>query len=533
MSKLIIHPLGGLGEIGSNATIIETSNYNVVIDFGMLFPKDRFFEINYLSINPEVLNLDKPFILFITHGHEDHIGAISQLIKFYKPEKVYASNFTKNLIHHKLKQYNQSIKIETYTEDSVLAVDDIELNPVHVTHSIPETFGVIISHKTTGTNILFISDFKFDLNPLYEKPFNYQKIQNIFKGSKKNIAMLDSTNILNPGKTLSESALSTDLENIISQERRKFFTLFSSNVYRLKNILELSKKHNQKVVLIGRSIHKYLNIAEESKLLKLKDYPIREIEEVKNIESDNLVFILTGCQGEFKGATRRIVNGDHKQIKLKQGDLYIFSSKVIPGNEKEVYDLYNKLSEQNVEIISHREAKVHASGHPGREDLKELINLINPTHYIPIHGESYFLEKHSLWIKETFPDIDCIKLHNHDSLNAITLKAEQNRKPDDGLLLIQANNEPIEKAAISKRRKIAQNGACFISISSIDDISISLIGLPDSLDDELKRIERLIVQVLSDSKVKDYSEEIRIKIRQFFKSKLDYRPITYVHLHKD
>lgn len=527
MTKLLIKPLGGLGEIGSNTTVFETENYNIIIDFGMLFPKDRTFEINYLSVNPELFNNGKKNILFITHGHEDHIGAISQLLKTVALEEIHAPLLAKNLIHKKLSFFNMGASITTFTEDTELKFDDVEVHPVHVTHSIPQTFGVILKQKETS--VLFISDFKFDLNPSFERPFHFEKIQKIFDTAKTRIAMLDSTNILNKGKTPSESDVIPALDNALSKNKRTFITLFSSNIYRVKNILELSKKHNRKVVFVGRSLYKYMDIAQDSQLLNLADYNIKNEDEIKNSNDPSVLILLTGCQGEFKGATRRIVNGDHKQFKLAPDDQFIFSSKTIPGNEKEVADIYNKVSEQGVDILTDKDALIHASGHPGQEDLKELLSRINPTHYIPIHGESFFLQKHIEFIQENFSHIKPIKLFNQDSFDTNSMKPIQNNSENEPLLLIQNNDREIERGAISKRRKIAQTGACFISIKSRTEIEIDFVGLPDEANLYEEDLTDLMMRLTSKLPPGELAEEARIKARQFFKAKLDYKPITYVH----
>jgi len=533
MKNLRIFPFGGVGEIGSNMTVFETENHQVIIDYGILFPSDNFFDINYLIADSSQLSKEKKLTLFITHGHEDHIGAVTHLLLEYPEIEVIAPEFPAILLRHKLERRKLKKHITIYQPEDSFKFDQYTLHPVHVTHSIPQTHGLVFHSKEFTT--FFASDFKYDLNPSYERPFDTNKIKQLFAKSDTTLAMIDSTNILNENKTLSEQDLLGDLEKIITNNKRTFITMFSSNIYRLKNILELVKKNNKKITTIGRSLGHYLEAANEAKLLNLVDYPIIDIDAIQNYNDPNIIYMVTGSQGEFLGAAKRIINGDQKHINLCEDDQFVFSSKPIPGNEKTIYQLYNKLAEKNVEIINFRDMTIHASGHPGQEDLKQLISAIQPDYLIPIHGETYFLRKHITFIRNNFPKIKTKYLQNFEGIEVTASGLKSIKFDVKEPHLIHGNFVMIERAKISERRKMACNGVVFISLNhKTKNIQLQTKGLPEEMDEYLLKAKDLIdYTAFEELKNRDHDyviEQIRIKIRNFYHSVLGYKPITIVQM---
>lgn len=342
-SILSIKLLGGVDEIGSNMTVFETAKEYFIVDYGILFPNDDVFDINYLIVDYSDLDPKKRTTLFISHGHEDHIGAITHIVNYFFNFKVYSPDFAANLIRKKLLQRKLACPIKIYTDKDVINFDGFKVHPVHVTHSIPQTHGIVITGK--GISVLFISDFKFDLNPLYEKAFDIKKIQELFNKEETRICLLDSTNILTPGKTDSERDLLGDIDHLLSLKKRTFVTLFSSNIHRLRTFFELAKKHNKKISAVGRSIYNYLDAAQKSKIFNYEEFSFFNENAVSNPNSDELVVFLTGSQGDFMGALRRLANNDHKAFKFKEGDQVIFSSKPIPGNDKKISSIYNDFTQ--------------------------------------------------------------------------------------------------------------------------------------------------------------------------------------------
>ncbi len=530
-----ISPLGGVGEIGSNMTVFETIESYIIVDYGILFPSDDFFDINYLIVDIEDLKTDKEMILFMTHAHEDHIGAVSHFVQKFPKIQIHAPEFAYQLIKYKLESRKLPVNVDVYNKDSVFKFSEFEMHPVHVTHSIPHTFGIIWKALDDSLSTLFISDFKFDLTPSFEAPFDTEKVKRIFSSAKKRIALLDSTNILNPGKTVSETELIPQFEEIFEKKGRVFLTMFASNTYRMKNILDVAKKSGRQVSTIGRSITNYLTAANEAKILNLEDYKIVDFNSVQNYDHEKMLYIVTGSQGEFMGATKRIANGDQKNITLNHEDRFVFSSKPIPGNEKKIAKLQNQLTERGTELITSRDKLIHASGHPGQEDLKQLMQIANPTHLIPIHGETYFLRKHAEFSNEFFPHVSVHVLENFQGIDFTDNQIKHFALPKKEPLLIHGNYLVIEREKVSERRKLACNGLVTIAINQKEQmVSVETRGLPKSIDPQLLKLkEHIEYLAFSEFKKRDYDytkEQIRIKVRNFFKPTLGYKPITIVQL---
>ena len=535
-SDFKVYPLGGVAEIGSNMTVFEFKNQMLVVDCGILFPYEDFFDINYLIVDPSQLaDTNKDVILFITHGHEDHIGAIYHFLTLFPKCEVFAPRFARELILKKLDRDKISHPIHLYDEKLKLTFDKMTLTPVHVTHSIPDTYGIILTSQNNDLGILFISDFKYDLNPQCEEPFNTKKILQTFSLCNRRIAFLDSTNILNKNKTVSESELVDSFETILQRKKRTFITLFASNIYRLKNILDLAQKHDRKVCFIGRSLHRYLEAAESSHLIDTNKYPIVDIDSISNLKDSKLIFIVTGSQGEHLGAARRISLGDQKGISLDKDDLFVFSSKAIPGNEKKIYRIINKIAETDCTVITNNNMVIHASGHPGQQDLIELVEQVNPTDIIPIHGESYFLKEHINFIKKNFSSIQPHFIQNYDVLlfQGSQFKILYNSPRDP--VIIHGNKIPISRERISERRKMACNGLVVIAINhKTKNIHVETKGLPSDLDDKKVLIKDLCEHTaFQEYKNRDHDfvlEKIRIKTRKFCQGVVGYKPITIVSM---
>jgi ribonuclease J len=431
-NALEIMPLGGVAEIGSNMTLLKFNNQQIILDIGILFPYEDFFGINYLIPDFSALDFSKDTILFITHGHEDHIGAIEHILTLYPQIKIYAPPFAAALIQAKIKYRNLNItpKITVYNDGFELLFDAFKLCPIRVNHSIPDTFGITLTNTTLSLGMLFISDFKIDTEDYFEKAFNPKVLANIFNGFKNTYYLIDSTNILVKNKTASEKDLIPHLEQLISSDKRIFITLFASNIHRMKTILQLCKKYHRRPIAVGRSIINYTNIAYQTgHLCPVKDKYF-ELEQVDDLENTKNLYIVSGCQGDFFSNMRRIALNEHSKLKVKTNDLVIFSSKAIPGNEKIIFRMINSLIDLGAEVVTASDYLVHASGHPGQEDLKLLLSAFKPKYYIPIHGESYFLKKHCDFINSNFKNITPISIRNTDIIQIANDGSYQAHKRD-------------------------------------------------------------------------------------------------------
>lgn len=529
-------PLGGVEEIGSNMTLIRTNHEDILIDCGILFPYEDFFDINYLIPDFSILDASRLTSIVITHAHEDHIGALSHLISAFPHIKIYATKFAHNLISKKVGEKKLTFQYHLYHSQEELKFKEISITPVFVNHSIPETHGLIIAHEELDWAHLYISDFKVDLTASHEPAIDLNFIRNKLSQYKNTAYFLDSTNILNDGKTVSENELDSDLKKILERdEKRIFMTLFSSNVSRLNTITKFAKESGRKIVLMGRSLFTYMEAAWETGHLECNPEEFLLAEQGKMVDSKVLV-LLSGCQGDFLSALRRFSFGEDSHFKPAPGDLVVFSSKVIPGNEKKIGRIYNKITEFGAEIVTAYDALIHASGHPGKKDLELLISAFTPNYYFPIHGESYFLRKHKEFVEDKFPEVDTHVIYNYHEIHFLKDRIKIEVHEDKEPILIHGNGLVIEKTQISQRRKMATQGTVFISfLKNTGAITITTQGLPLMAQDLLPQLEKKLLKNIHDNLMnrKDdyFIDQVKISTRQFFNHMLGYKPVTEVHLY--
>lgn len=516
-------------------TVIRTEKEDIVIDCGMLFPYEECFDINYLI--PDFSSLDPARVrsIVITHGHEDHIGALGHFLRAFPEAKVYATNFTLHLIQKKLIEFNVILNYQVYGPADELSFENVDVYPVHVNHSIPETSGLIIRSRDRAWGALYISDFKVDLTSTHELPIDFDRIRTKLSECNQTAYFLDSTNVIYDGKTTSENELQGDLQSLMERsENRIFITLFASNVHRLNLIAQMGRASGRKLVLMGRSLRTYMEAAWETGHTTISPDEIFTPEQVKGQTGKFLIF-LSGCQGDFLSALRRFSFGEDSAFKPGPGDLVVFSSKVIPGNEKKIFRIYNKLTEFGATIITASDHLIHASGHPGKEDLQMVLKNFTPGFYFPIHGESYMLRKHYEFIREKYPQIAAHLIYNYQEVifGEGTVKIEEHEARDPRL--IHGKNLEIEKTQVSQRRKMATQGTVFITYQRTSDrLEVSQLGLPlmaQELSEILKK--KLHQHIHNDLRGRDESyikDQIKISTRQFFNNFLGYKPVTEVHL---
>ncbi len=529
-------PMGGVEEIGSNMTIIRTQNEDVIIDCGMLFPYEECFDINYLVPDFSTLDGNRLKSIVITHGHEDHIGGLGQLLQAFPHLTVYATKFTLHLIQKKLTEFPVTLTYKIYEPNEELKFDGVDISPVHVNHSIPETCGMIVRSKDRTWGALYISDFKVDLTSKHEAPMDFPRIQKLLGECKHTAFFMDSTNVIYDGKTTSEEELNEDLKALLDRpEDRIFLTLFASNVHRMNTIAEMAKKSGRKIVLMGRSIKAYMEAGFETGHTTISPDEFSEPSQVKN-ETGRMLVFLSGCQGDFLSALRRFSYGEDSSFKPGPRDVVVFSSKVIPGNEKKIYRIYNKLTEFGAEVVTASDHLIHASGHPGKQDLKLLLDHFQPDYYFPIHGESYMLRKHREWIESAYPEINVSVFYNYQEVifgdDMIKIQKHDHKEPR----LIHGKHLEIEKTQISQRRKMATQGAVFISYQKTSgNLQLTNIGLP-LIAEEMKEnlIKKLLQQIRNDLATRDetyFRDQLKISTRQFYNNFLGYKPVTEVHLY--
>jgi ribonuclease J len=529
-------PIGGVEEIGSNMTMIRGIDEDIIIDCGMLFPYEDSFDINYLIPDFSLLDPARFKNIIITHGHEDHIGGLGHLLKEFPELTVWVTPFTLHLIQRKLEEHKISMNYQVYIPGQELSFKNVDVTPVHVNHSIPETSGMIIRSKDRKWGALYISDFKVDLDSKHEAPIDFKTIKNKLSECEQTAYFMDSTNIIYDGKTTSENELHADLEHLMNRpENRLFITLFASNIHRMNAIAKMAKQSGRKIVVMGRSLWTYMEAARESGNSEITADELFMPDQVKGQNGKMLIF-LSGCQGDFLSALRRFSYGEDGSFKPVPGDVIIFSSKVIPGNEKKIYRIYNKLTQFGVEIITASDHLIHASGHPGKEDLRILLKNFAPNFYIPIHGESYMLRKHAEFIRKEYPQIKTEVVHNYQEVilgeNVIKVEDHVVKEPR----LIHGRGLEIEKSQISQRRKMATQGAVFITYQRTNgQMEVSTLGLPLMVSEHMDALKkRLLKQIQTDLHSREeayFKDQLKISTRQFYNALLGYKPVTEVHLY--
>lgn len=476
-AETLVVALGGLGEVGKNMYCVMHDDEIIIIDAGVMFPKDDLMGIDYVIPDFTFLkkNESKIKALFITHGHEDHIGGIAFLLQTVNIPVIYAPNQACGLISRKLIDRNVSYdNLKVYNEDTKVKFKHLTVEFFATTHSIPDSHGIIIS--TPNGKIVETGDFKFDLTPIGPMS-NIHKMSDTGKSGVK-LLMSESTNALSPGFSMSESKVDEALGEIFEKKTgRIIIATFASNIYRLKHIVETCKKNNRKIALFGRSMTNNIEISIEGGYIK--DDKIFVSSEVANtLPPEEICLLCTGSQGEPLAALSRIANGTHKQIKLRPSDTVIFSSNPIPGNNASVAKTINALYLQGVEVfINNSENEIHTSGHANEEELKLMIRLINPEYFMPIHGEYRMLKAHQdLAIDCDIPKEKTFLLENGDvlALNKKGIRKAGNIGADD--IYVDGNRIGDIGNVVIKDRKIMANDGILVAICNINMNTHKLIG---------------------------------------------------------
>ena len=395
-NKLKIIPLGGLHEIGKNMTVIEYRDDIIIVDCGMTFPEDEMLGIDVVIPDVTYLVENKNRIrgLVLTHGHEDHIGAIPYVVKKLDMD-IYGTPLTIGLLENKYKEHNLSKKrLHVVNAGDTVKLGKMEVEWIRVNHSIPDSTALAI--KTPLGYVYHSGDFKIDMTPISGKPIDLARISEI--GRKGVVAMIgESTNVLREGYTMSESKVGETFNRLFMQltENRIIIATFASNVYRVQQIINSAEKYGRKVVLSGRSMVNVTETAVRLGQLKVKKGTFVDIRDMSKYDDSELVLITTGSQGEPMSALTRIAYGEHRKIRLTPNDAIILSANPIPGNETDVSKVINRLLESGSEVIYETLSEIHVSGHACQEELKLILNLVNPKYFIPAHGEVRHQMKHA------------------------------------------------------------------------------------------------------------------------------------------
>lgn len=519
-AETLVFSLGGLGEVGKNMYCIMHDEELIIIDAGVMFPKDELMGIDYVIPDFTFLkkNEDKIKALIITHGHEDHIGGIAFLLQTVNIPVIYAPNQACGLIKRKLIDRNISYdNLKVYNENTKVKFKHFTIEFFATTHSIPDSHGIIIT--TPNGKIVETGDFKFDLTPIGPMS-NIHKMSDTGKDGVR-LLMSESTNALSPGFSASESKVEEELQEIFEKKKgRIIVATFASNIYRLKHIVETCKKNNRKIALFGRSMENNIEISIEGGYIK--DDKIFISPEVANtLPEEEICLLCTGSQGEPLAALSRIANGTHKQIKLKPTDTVIFSSNPIPGNNASVAKTINALYLQGVEVfVNNSENEIHTSGHANEEELKLMIRLIEPEYFMPIHGEYRMLKRHQdIAIDCGIPREKTFLLQNGDvlAMGKDGIRKAGNVGADD--IYVDGNRIGDIGNVVIRDRKIMANDGILVAICNINMTSHKLLGkvnittrgfiLVNENEELLNKIENVVTNTINKElakKIVNYNE---------------------------
>ena len=397
-SPVEVYALGGLGEVGKNIYCIENDNSILIIDCGVMFPDDSMPGVDYVipDFTHLVENQNKIKGLVITHGHEDHIGGIPFLLQQISSIPViYAPKIACALIRHKLEDDKMHVKtpIKEYSENDILTFGDFKVEFFHVTHSIPDSFGLFVT--TPQGTILETGDFKIDLTPV-DTDFNLSKLTR-FGDRGIDLLMADSTNAEREGYTKSERTVIRGIQDVFSEAPgRLIISTFSSNISRIEQIIETSMKFHRKIFVFGRSMESNIEAAREFGYIRVPDEYLASPEELRSLPADQITILCTGTQGEPMAVLSRIARGDHRFIRVLPGDTVVFSSSAIPGNTASINALVNQLTRLGASVVTNSVLNnLHASGHASRQEMRLMQKLARPKYFMPVHGEYRMLKLHA------------------------------------------------------------------------------------------------------------------------------------------
>ena len=545
--ELLFCPLGGSGEIGANMNLYaygkEDNQKWIIVDMGVTFADESIPGIDLIYPDPGFILEKKKDLLGIvlTHAHEDHIGAVSHIWPDLKC-KIYATPFTAVLIKEKFKE--KKIDISNYIKiiqlNGKINLGPFEIDFITMTHSILEPNGLSIT--TPAGTILHTGDWKIDPNPLIGSDIDKKKLKEI--GDKGVIAMIcDSTNVFSEGRAGSELDVRDSLLKIMELKNKKIIvTSFASNVARMETIFYCAKKTNRNICLVGRSMHRIYKAAKQCGYLQNLIEPV-DPRDAKKISRDKIIYLCTGTQGEPMGAMNRIVNDLHPDVYLEAGDTVIFSSKIIPGNEKKLYQLQNQITKADVEIITEENAFVHVSGHPNREDLKDMYSWVKPKCIIPVHGEHRHMKEHVVFAKQMqipqtllIENGDIVQIHPGDPKKID--KAPSGRMYLDGSIGVSADSR-----SIKERKNLSLNGYLEVTIiiannGKIKKPIISYKGIPEDevgetfifdMEDEITNICRTF-SLQSKNQERNLIDSLKQNCRRIIRDKTGKKPLTNINI---
>lgn len=542
-NKLRIIPLGGLGEVGKNMMAYETNGQIIIVDAGIMFPQNDMLGIDYIIPDFEYLTKrsDRVLGLIVTHGHEDHIGAIHHVIAEI-PVPIYATPLTRGLIEGKLLRNNSQHKaqINTIQAGETSNIGPFTIEYFHVNHSIPDAVGLGIT--TPAGLVIHMSDFKFDHTPVDGWPTDFAKLAE-FSTRGVDLLLSDSTNAERPGWTPSEMVIGPAFDRVFAEARgRVIVATFASLISRVQQVADAAVKNKRKMAFAGPSMIDNVKIARSMKYLNIPDEVIVPIEQALNMQDHKVVLMCTGSQGEPSSIVGRLSAGTNRQFDLKPGDTVVLSSHPIPGNEESISKTINRLLRRGAEVIHDGIAPIHVSGHAAQEEQKLLLNLVRPKHFMPIHGELRQLKRHADLAKQVgIEEANIIVVENGQ---VVELAGNQlmlgERIPGDYVFVDGESIGDIDHDVMRERSQLARNGIMLIDIS-LDKLTGRLLHEPEVLtrgfvspeDAEalLPEVRKRVMDVVNGGGL-DNEKEIIGAVKSYLHQETKRRPIVLVTLSK-
>ncbi len=539
---LKIIPIGGMNEIGKNLTVLEYQDDIMIIDCGLSFPDDDMYGVDIVIPDFSYLIKNKRKIrgVVITHGHEDHIGAIPYLLKVLNVP-IYATRLPMGLIESKLVEHNIKARKHTFKAGDKLRLGRFKVETIRTTHSIVDA--VCLSIETPVGRVFHTGDFKVDYTPIDGEPMDFAKLAEI--GSKGVMLMMaDSTNATRPGYTASEKTVGLALENIFRRSQtRIIISTFSSNVNRVQRIVDVAVQFGRKVTFSGRSMEKVAELAQQMGYLKIPAGSLVDLKNTRNLPDKEVVIITTGSQGEPMAALSRIANSDHRGIQLRKGDMIILSSSPIPGNEKTVSNIVNKFFELGAEVIYSDIAETHVSGHACQEELKLMHALIRPKFFMPVHGEYRHLKAHAALAEDQGMKPEDIFILNNGHIlqtDGKQMSISKEVVPAEAVMVDGLGVGDVGSVVLNDRKMLSESGLIIVvatmdkrtrmMVSGPDIISRGFIYVRDNEDliAEARQIVSKSLEQFDGKKRKDWAEmksAVRDDLKKFIYSKTKRNPV--------
>ncbi|MGI8469148.1 MAG: ribonuclease J [Pyrinomonadaceae bacterium] len=544
MNKIEIIPLGGIGEFGMNCMGIRYGDAMILVDAGMGFPEETPYGVDISIPNFDFLEeyKDNLIALVLTHGHEDHIGALPYFLKRFNLP-VYGSRFTLALCEKRLTEHEMidDVLLHRVEAGQIIELEDFEIEFIHATHSLVECFSLAI--KTPAGTLIHTGDYKIDDTPVIGKPYDLKTLKKYCDEGV--LALLsDSTNSTVPGKTPSERAVIPAFEELFAQaEGRIFVATFSSSLHRLQVVFDVAKKFDRKVCVLGRSMMKNVEIADELGLLNIPYGTQISLGDARHYDDDEIVYLITGSQGENRAALYQIATSVYKGLQIEKGDTVVLSARIIPGNERNISRLIGAIYKRGGNIIEEKRRMIHVSGHASQEDIKIMVETARPKYVIPIHGEYWMLFRQEEYVKNHLGyDADkIILIENGDHLELDENRAAIVEKYDIGRSFIDEEAlDEIEYETIRERKKLAYGGIVSLVVA-IDKKTKQIVSEPQItvqgvagidwknglMDDARQTIAEAIHQLPKES-FQDKNalrENLRIQLMRFIKQETGTKPV--------